>query len=286
MAKSPKFHVFVCLAIVALFVCGQQLLAQEVPHHYHTQLVHRVNSDHAIPQTNPAPPAGLYGTSQVFAATPLPSGVNTDGTDLWPCFGNSSSANPDCPTIGDPSVTFPSGGVAVGGPQYTWSFAACDASASTDTTPCGQTETWYEDDSNDTASTDDLTYSITATQVQSGKTVYIADSGTVDFGPNPYGGLSPAANVIIYGDQNFGTLGATGKNNGNCDANFNYPSPVLPGVFVVAANKTCVNPVPGVATITATTSIATATFKTVKGVTTVTYKVKYKVAQKWNIFFQ
>jgi hypothetical protein len=286
MTKSRLFQVLISLAVVAFFVCGQQLVAQEVPHHFHTQLLHRVNPDRAVPLTNPAPANNLYGVEQAFVATPLPSGVNSDGTDLWPCFGNTSTANPDCPTIGNPSVTFPTGGVALGAPQYTWSYSACDASTSTDTTPCGQTETWYEDDSNDSATTDDLTYSITATQVQGGKTVYISDSGTVDFGPNPYGGLSPAANVIIYGDQNFGTLGATGKNNGNCSADFNYPNPALPGVFVVAANKTCVNPAPGVATITATTSIATATFKTVKGVTTVTYKVKYKASQKWNIFFQ
>jgi|HubBroStandDraft_6_1064221.scaffolds.fasta_scaffold08287_3 hypothetical protein len=285
MTKCRLLQVFAALLIVAFFVFGQQVVAQGVPHNYHTQIVHRVNPDGARPAANPAPTDNLYPISQAFVVTPVPIGTNSDGTDLWPCFGG-STANPDCPTIGDPSITFPAGGVALGAPQYVWSYSACDASKASDTTPCGQTETWYEDDSNDTSSTDDLTYSLAVTQVQSGKTVYIADSGIVDFGPNPYGGLSPAADVIIYGDQNFGTLGATGKNNGNCEADFNYPSPVLPGVFVVAANKTCVNPIPGLATVTATTEISTATFTTKKGVTTVKYTTKYKASQKWDIFFQ
>jgi hypothetical protein len=236
------------------------------------------SSAHAQPQNpnpdaNPAPPDGLYGLDQAFTAYAL----DGSGADEWPCFGGGSGA--DCSTI-------VAGGVVVGIPQYVWSYSACDGATASDTTPCGQTETWYEDDSNDTSTSDDLTYSLTATQVQGKATVYIADSGTVDFGPNPYGGLSPAADVIIYGDQNFGTLGQTGKNNGNCEANFNYPSPVLPGVFVIAANKTCVNPQPGLATLTATTQIATATFSTKKGVTTVKYTIKYKLQQKWNIWFQ
>ncbi len=230
--------------------------------------MHRESPDRTL-KSNPPPPDNLYGLGQSFAAYAL----DGSGADEWPCFGGGSGA--DCPTI-------VAGGVVVGIPQYVWSFANCDASCASDTTPCGQTETWYEDDSNDTSAKDDLTYSVVVTQ---GKNV-IADSGTVDFGPNPYGGLTPPADVIIFGDQNFGTLGETGKNNGNCEADFNYPSPVLPGVFVVAANKTCVDPVPGLATLTATTSVSTAIFTTTKGVTTVKYTAKHKLAQKWTIFFQ
>lgn len=85
--------------------------------------------------------------------------------------------------------------------------------------PCDQTETFYEDDTGD--STDDLLYSVV---VEQGTSV-IADSGTIDFGPNPCGG-SPAV-VVFTGDANFGTLGVTGKNNGNCDADFNYPTPQI-----------------------------------------------------------
>jgi hypothetical protein len=223
--------------------------------------------------------AGLYATEAAFVATDLPT-TNTDGSDLWPCFGDTSSANPDCPTIGAPSVTFPTGGVALGAPSYTWSLSACNGTTNGNVL-CGQTNSWYEDDSGD--STDDLTYEIEVTQGEN----IIADSGLVDFGPNTFGGLSPAANVIIYGDQNFGTLGETGKNNGNCDADFNYPSPELPGVFVIAAGKTCVDPVAGPVKFTATTSVQTATFTTsAKGVTTVKYKLKYKVKQTWTITLQ
>jgi len=47
--------------------------------------------------------------------------------------------------------------------------------------PCGQTESWYENDSNDTSATDELLYEIEA----NAGTAVIADSGEVDFGPNP-----------------------------------------------------------------------------------------------------
>src|SRR5271169_2326758 len=99
-------------------------------------------------------------------------GVNADHTDLWPCFG-SSSTNPDCPTIGNPSITFPSGAVALGAPAYVWQLnnpgsngygcnSDTNGTSTTSYLPCGQTETWYEDDTGD--STDDLIYSIVVTQ--------------------------------------------------------------------------------------------------------------------------
>ena len=179
----------------------------------------------------------------------------------------------------------PTGGAAIGIPQYVWSFSACDGTSNLN--PCGQTETWYEDDSGDT--TDDLIYAITATQVQSGKTVYVADSGVVDFaGPNPFGGASPPADVVIYGDQNFGTGGATGKNNGNCSANFNYPVswPTITYPYVVAANKTCVNPLPGLVTITALTELAHPTYTVHGSTATVKFTVIKKLTQKWTIWLQ
>lgn len=281
MSKSRLFQVLTSLVIVCCFVCGQAV-AQE-KHHWQIKVVPRAANQGARSEATLTP--NLYGLSQTFAATPAPFGTNTDGSELWPCFGDTSSANPDCPTIGNPSQTFPTGGAIIGGPQYVWSLSACDASAS-GAAPCGQTETFYEDDTNDTSPNDDLTYLIVATQVQGGKTVTLADSGIVDFGPNPFGGASPAADVIISGDQNFGTLGQTGKNNGNCSADFNYPSPVLPGVFVIQANKTCVDPIAGPVTITATTEVATAVFTTKGSVTTVKYTKKFSVAQKWTINLQ
>jgi hypothetical protein len=273
------FLVVTSLVIVAFLACGQQALAAENQHHWQIKVVPRVHSDaiHANSVT-----AALYPGEAAFAGTAYPT-VNSDGLDLWPCFGDTATPNTDCPTIGNPSITFPTGGVVLGAPSYTWSLEACNAT-STSTPVCGQTETWYEDDSND--STDDLTYEIEVTQ---GSKV-IADSGVVDFGPNVYGGLSPAANVIIYGDQNFGTMGETGKNNGNCTPDLNYPTASDPAgeLFIIAANKTCVAPVAGVATLSATTSVATPKYKldTKTGTYTVTYTVKYKATQKWNIDLQ
>jgi len=238
------------------------------------------------PATNPAPANNLYGLSADFAVTPFPFGQNSDGFDRWPCRGRDST-NPDCPTIGNPSVTFPTGGEVLGSSHYVWSFAACDANQPQSTyTPCGQTETIYEDDTND--ATDDLIYTLVVTQVQNGKTVQIANSGITDFaGPNPFGSL-PGFSIVIYGDQNFGTLGQTGKNNGNCAASYNYPVswPTITYPYVVAGNKTCVDPVPGLATITATTEIATPTYKVTGSTATVKFAAKYKLAQKWSIWLQ
>jgi len=275
------FKFLTSLVIVCCFVCGQAV-AQE-KHHWQIKVVPRAANQGPRPQATLAD--NLYGLSQVFVTTPAGFPLNTDGSELWPCFGDTSSANPDCPSIGNPSQVLPTGGVVLGGPQYVWSLAACDGTNNSGA-PCGQTETFYEDDTNDTSPNDDLTYLIVATQVQGGKTVTLADSGTVDFGPNPFGGASPAADVIISGDQTFGSDGAPGKNNGNCEADFNYPSPVLPGVFVIQANKTCVDPIAGPVTLTATTEVATAVFTTKGSVTTVKYTKKFSVAQKWTINLQ
>ena len=260
MTRSRSFRVLVFVAMVALFACSQLAVAQEKPH-FQIKVVPKMNSD--VPQANPAPPANLYGLGQAFTATPYPAPVNSDGSDLWPCFGNSTTPNTDCPTIGNPSVTFPTGGVADGIPQYVWSFANCDAdtngTSNTKYIPCGQTETWYEDDSGTTTSFD-LTYLITATQVQSGVTQYLVDSGVVDFGPNSFGGATPPSDVIVFGDQNLGDWpgATTGPNNANCSADFNYPTAADPAgvLFIIQANKTCVAPLPGLVTFTAVTTVA------------------------------
>ena len=172
----------------------------------------------------------------------------------------------------------------LGDPAYTWSLSACDSNLSGSVgTYCGQTETFYEDDTGD--NTDDVLYIITATQVQNGLPVYIYHSGTVDFLTNPF---SPGTRIIVYGDSNFGSAGVTGKNNGNCYANYNYPFPDFSlGVFVIQANKTCVEPIAGPVTLTATTELATPTWKYKNGVPwEVKYAVKYKITQKWTIYLQ
>jgi len=296
MTKFRVFQVLAFLAVVAFLVCGQSALAQNIAQSkppFQVKLM-PPRPPEAYPEItiNTATPANLYGTSQTFAATVFPT-VNSDGTDIWPCFG-SNSTNPDCPTIGNPSITFPSGGAAVGVPEYSWSLASCNQTSTT-VPPCGQTETFYEDDTPATT-TDDLTYSLTVTQIQGGVAKYIANSGTVDFLTNPFGGASPPARIIIFGDQGFGTMGVSGTNNGNCVGNFNYPSATDPNtsVFVIAAGKTCVAPISGLATLTATTEIATPKYtkqtlaSKCLGVGppcwTVTYTKKYLLTQKWNIF--
>jgi hypothetical protein len=289
-------RVFPLVALTIVFALTLTAFAQ--PHHYTVKVMPRTQSESVQPS---ALAANLYGTSAVFAFSPFTqssSPTNSDGTDLWPCFGSyttaggTSSENPDCPTIGDPSQGFPAGGVALGAYAYTWSLSDCNATTTT-ASPCGQTETWYEDDTND--STDTLTYSVVATQ---GSTT-IADSGTVVFGPNSFGGQSPAANVVIYGDQNFGTQGETGANNGNCEADFDYPltSAAFPGsTYVIAAGKTCGAAVAGAVTITATTEVAKPTYtKETKASEcgsvpvpcyTVKFTKKYSIAQKWTIYLQ
>jgi hypothetical protein len=322
MTRKHLLPLAVALTVVALLVCaGPQAQAAEPHHHYTIKVMPRAArpDGQAI---HPNVTLALNGVQQSFVGTPysdpqVSSNVlNSDSTEVWPCFGSydgstPSTENPDCEFFKDTNysglspaftVGLPTGAGVLGIPSYTWSLADCDATSST-TLPCGQTATWYEDNSND--STDDLLYEIEVVQ----GTSVIADSGLIDFCGgtgclngngvgvgNPYGGLSPAADVVIYGDQNFGTMGVTGKNNGNCDASFNYPVTSNPagGEFGIAANKTCVAPVAGVATITATTELATPTYKldsakncATAGVSspcyTVTFAKKYSVLQKWTI---
>jgi hypothetical protein len=297
MTKARFF--LVCLvAMFAFLACTQPAAAQKKSRFKVTRISKAQPAVHSDASAD-ALAAGLYATEQAFVANPLslgtgtPGAFNSDGTELWPCFGDSTTANVDCPSIGDPSQTFPDNAVAVGGPSYSWPLSACNQNSDT-VIACGQIDSWYEDDSGDT--TDDLTYLVTVTQVQSGKTVYIADSGVVDFGANPFGG--PGENIIIYGDQGFGTIGdATGPNNGNCDADFNYPLPTgaNPGeVYVIQANKTCVPPIAGVATITSTTEVATPHYAKKTTATacapspapcyTVTFTKKYSVIEKSLIY--
>ncbi len=284
------------LAVVALFVCGQQAQAAENHHpKFAIKIVpHQPGSEIATPSVLTP---NLYGVSAASAYTQYPNN-NSDGSDLWPCFGSydgthTSTENPDCPTVGDPKQGFPAGGAVLGTLSYSWPLAACNATSTT-SPECMQTNTWYEDDSGD--STDELLYIVEATQ---GSTV-LADSGTVDFGPNAYGGLSPAADVIIYGDQNLGDMGISGPNNGNCEAAYNYPlaSPANPGgVYVVPAGKTCGVPTTGAVKFSATTEVGKpaytkVTHGTVDGtpctVAAPCYTVKwtkvYSVAQSWTIW--
>jgi hypothetical protein len=316
MKISRSFQVLASLAIVGFFICGQYAVAQEKHRpHVNIRIAPRESADSnpAHPETAPLP--NLYALQAVFTQTYPTIGANADGTDIWPCTGNSSSTgpNPDCPTLGDPSVAFPSNATAVGNPAFVWQLRNTAGSgngygcnALTNGTghlgipyfPCGQVETWYEDDTND--STDELLYSMVVTQ---GRRT-IADTGTVDIGPNVYGGVTPPADVLIYSPTNFGygpgDGPGTGPNNGDCDPDYNYPltAPANPGVeYLVAAGKTCVEPVAGAATITVTTALGTPEYTKVTGAEctskgfaspcyTVKWCKKYEISQTWKIFFE
>ena len=316
MKNSSLFQMLASFAIVAFFICGQQVAAQEKYHpHINIIVVPREHSTGNTTHAENAPAPNLYALQAAFAQTYPTIGANADGTDIWPCTGNSSSTgpDPDCPTIGDPSITFPSNATAIGNPAFIWQLNntagfgnGYGCNALTNGTghlgipylPCGQTETWYEDDTNDT--TDELLYSIAVTQ----GTRTIADTGTVDFGPNPTGGLTPPVDQLIYNPTNFGygpgDGPGTGPNNGDCTPDFNYPltSPANPGVqYLVAAGKTCVQPVAGAATITITTALGapeytkvTGTECTSNGVASPCYTVKwikkYEILQKLDIWLE
>jgi hypothetical protein len=305
LTKSRMFQVIASFAIVVFIVCGQQALAQDNHPRFQIKLVPRANPDGAITQPDVAPPANLYGLQAAFTQGYPTIGANSDHTDIWPCFG-SASGNPDCPTIGSPSITFPAGGAALGAPAYVWQLSnpgsngyGCNSdtngTSNTSYLPCGQTETWYEDITGD--STDDLTYSIVVTQ----GTNILVDSGIVDFGTNVFGGATPPADVVVYGDQNFGTWpgAGAGPNNANCTADFNYPltsDPPTVFPYIIQANKTCKDPVAGAATLTAITEVATPHYTKVLTVAgckpvappcwTVKYTKKYALTQKWTIFFE
>jgi hypothetical protein len=307
-----KLSQFAVLALVVAFCFGTLAMAElnksEAPTTLHHPRI--VKSHHGDLKSDTAPAANIYGVWQAFAGTPAIYGLsaNSDGSPVWPCFGGGTSSNPDCPTIGDPAQD--NYGVEVGVPNYTWEKSACNAT-STSTAVCGELETFYEDTTADT--TDDLLYSFTAINGTSG-TAYIADSGTEDFGPDALGAPASAypITVIFSGPQNFGTMGQSGANNGNCDPNYQYPIPnaisaggsssapypVYP--FVVAAGKTCVAPAGGVVTLSAITELATPKYTAVKTgedgfgdactATIPCYKVaftkKYSATQKWSIWLE
>jgi len=297
MTKS-RFLLVCSVAMFAFLACTQPAVAQSAARFH----VKAVPSKHAEVRenVNPAPPDDLYALEAAFTATSFLFPANSDTTFIWPCFGDTSTPNPDCMTIGDPSQTFPTGGVAVGAPAYVWSLADCDGTTNGSSVggsptyiPCGETETWYEDDSND--STDDLLYIV---EVEQGTKV-IYDSGTIDFGTNPFAGGTPPFDVVFSGPTNFGTLGVAGENNGNCEPDAGYPTATDPGAtpFIIQANKTCVDPAPGLATITVTTELATPKYSTKKTTVAackpaappcyaVTYTKKYSISQKWNIWLQ
>jgi hypothetical protein len=309
---TPRFFHFAVIALI-LAVCFGQFAVAEQKTHSHIMVVPGANPQ-ARPVTAATPAAGLYPSTQGFHGTPYPNWINnSDGYELWPCFADSGNDGPnyDCWYLGYPMIDFPSHGGAFGLTRYTWPLTTstnkngvtsygCDGTTNGTQVPYTQGETWdpwaidgfyipcgqimtgYEDWTGD--STDEIIWQAVVTQVVSGVTVTIANTGIQDWGPNVYGSLTPPVNALFYQDFNFGALGQTGRNNGNCVPNFNYPTSGPPSSFpvITAANKTCVDPVAGPAAISVTTAIATPTW-TCSKVCKVKYTKHYSLVQKWNI---
>jgi len=252
------FAVFAVLAVVAFCISGA---VAEEPHHAHPVLVKHAQSGVEPLPLNSAPQR-IWVPFADFAA--FSNATNSDGSFLWPCFGSyepSSGtftgvpANADCPTIGDPSVPFPSGGVVLGNADYLWTVADCNATA-TSSPDCADQESFITDNTQDI--TDDVWVSIVITQTAG--TIY--DSGTEVYGPDIFGQTVADYPLIWidYNPQNLGTMGLSGKNNGNCLADYNYPLPTpafAPPYYIVSANKTCVAATAGKATVTFTVEYAT-----------------------------
>jgi hypothetical protein len=311
MKTSRTFQMLASLMLVAFFICGQQALAQA---NHNRQVRPRRNADKNALRAQITPAPNLYALQAAFTDDYPIIGANADGSDLWPClniYQGIAGSSPDCPTLGNPSIPFPLGGVVIGFAGYVWQLQntqgagngfGCDALINGTTgpsgsqyNPCGQIVTWYEDDTND--STDDLLQRIV---VKQGATI-IYDSGMVDYGPAGPTVQYPA-DVILSNDANFGFWpgDGIGPNNGNCSADTGYPlkSAANPGTFyIVEAGSTCQEPVPGLATFTTTTILATPAYTKVtgsacssKGVPSPCYTVRwtnnYQIRQDWNIFLE
>jgi hypothetical protein len=314
MNASSRSQILATIAMVVFLVCGQQAQAQEKHHRtYSPKAAPQGNSDSHAANSSTAPPPNLYATQASFTQDYPIIGANSDGNNLWPCLqhyhaGNGS--NPNCPTLGNPSIPFPNTGAVLGKPGYVWQLNntlgvgngfGCDALINGTTgpggaqyNPCGLIATWFEDTTGD--STDDLLYRIVVRQ----GTTTIYDTGIVDFGPAGPTVTYPV-DVVLSSDTNFGFWpGASfGPNNGNCSPNIAYPltTPANPGFYEVAVNKTCKEPVPGSAVVTTSTALGTPAYTKVtgtectsKGVASPCYTVhwnrKYVISQDWKIFLQ
>jgi hypothetical protein len=299
-----RVYQFAVLVFALAFCFGQLSVAQNRTH----MMV--LSRGQAQQHSEAGPSPNLYAITQAFVGTPYPNWIsNSDGFELWPCFANSSTSGPnlDCQYIGDPQIAFQSGGGALGIPAYSFPLNTvtnngvtsygCDGSTNGTQKPytqgetwdppaingfyipCGQINTWYEDWTAD--STDEILWMAEVTQ---GSKV-IADTGIQDWGPNAFAAGTPPIDVVFYQDFNFGALGQTGKNNGNCVPSFGYPTSGPPTSFpvITAGNKTCSDPVAGPASVSTTTEVATPAWTCKNGTCKVKYTKKYSLSQKWTI---
>lgn len=218
MKKTCFLDVFACLPI-CLFVLSLQALAQK---NGPDVRVHVTPPKQSFAVPNLGGDGVLIPLAAGFAALPPLDGNNNDE---WPCEPYNPDANndADCSSVA-------AGGLVIGTPAYTWSLADCDADTPTSTN-CGQVFWSYEDDTGD--NTDDLVVSIAAKQ----GTAYLLDTGNINLGVNT---AAVGSTVVLSHDTAFGTLGATGRNNGYC----------------AGSNKVCSNPLTTAPiTITVTTEV-------------------------------
>jgi hypothetical protein len=216
MKKTCFVDVLAWLSI-SFLLFSLQALAQENGSHVR---VHVTPSKHslAVPNTGDGV---LVPLAAGFSALPPQDG---NGYDEWPC----QPANPDADNDADCS-SIAAGGLVIGTPAYTWSLADCDADTPTSTN-CGQVFWSYEDDTGD--NTDDLVVSIVAKQ----GTAVLLDTGDINLGVNT---AAVGSIVVLSQDAAFGTLGATGKNNGYCAGSkkvCSNPLPTAPITIVVTTD--------------------------------------------------
>jgi hypothetical protein len=202
--KLRSLAVLVAFSIAVFTVLGQQALAQDGHSDVRIQIT---PPSHPLELRTPNPGADGVMVPLISGFSVLPP---TDGGfDAWPCQPTTGDNSADCSSISP-------GGLVIGTPAYTWSYAACDADSSMSTN-CGQVFWSYEDDTGD--NTDDVLVSVSAKQ----GTAVLLDTGKINLGVNT---AAAGSTVLISLDTAFGTLGATGKNNGYC----------------AGSGKTCANP--------------------------------------------
>jgi len=295
--NSRVFQLLVVLVVVVFCISGAMAAeVHQAAFPLHAKVVARnVHRNTAVP-----PAAGVYGEAAEFIGSPYADSwitLNGDNSALWPCFGGSTDASgdgakADCEFAGDPQQYLPYNAMVTGVPSYTWDLTACDQT-STSSPLCGQASWQYEDDTGD--SVDDLTVYVQATQ----GTATVLNNGTYDVGPNALGYGAALGYSIIWSDPTgLGTMGQTGKNNGNCTPDIGYPltSPSFPGAYLVSAGKTCVAPTQGVVAWEIITEWGTpvytkqTTASKCPGVGapcyTVAWTSKYKLTQKFNTYLE
>ncbi len=223
--KLRSLTIAVNLSIVFFTFLSQQALAQEDRSSFRMQIT---RPNHPV-ESQPLNTADGVMVPLFYGFSVLPP-TDGSGLDEWPCQPTSGSNSADCSSIAD-------GGLVVGIPYYTWSYADCDASSSTSTN-CGQVLWSYEDDTGD--NTDDLVVSVVAKQ----GTAFLLDTGSTNLGVNS---AAVGSTVVLSKDVAFGTLGATGKNNGYC----------------AGSKRTCSNPLPS-APITITVNTTIGRYKLIK----------------------